>query len=133
MARLTKAERRRRIQLWVDALRSGKYRQTTGMLHRKNGGYCCLGVACDVYRLETERGSWDVRNACEGADGADFVVKSDRDAAVMPSDVRRWFGFDTSDPEVLMPDGDTARLAILNDENRFRFKKIAQLIEKTYL
>jgi len=34
-------------QLWVDALRSGKYEQTTGQL-LKDGRYCCLGVACEV-------------------------------------------------------------------------------------
>jgi hypothetical protein len=41
-------------QAWVDALRSGKYPQTKGMLFRKEAsalypaGYCCLGVLCDV-------------------------------------------------------------------------------------
>lgn len=29
---------------WVEALRSGKYKQTEGRL-QKCGGYCCLGVA----------------------------------------------------------------------------------------
>lgn len=30
-------------QRWVDALRSGKYKQAQGALE-KDGGYCCLGV-----------------------------------------------------------------------------------------
>ena len=34
--------------LWVKALRSGEYKQTTGQL-RKDDGHCCLGVACDLY------------------------------------------------------------------------------------
>jgi hypothetical protein len=33
---------------WVEALRSGNYHQTTGALHRAGGGYCCLGVLCEV-------------------------------------------------------------------------------------
>jgi hypothetical protein len=40
---------------WLEALRSGKYKQTRGALRRpaKNnsdwpGGYCCLGVLCKV-------------------------------------------------------------------------------------
>jgi hypothetical protein len=37
---------------WVQALRSGKYRQGSGTLRRWVDGtetaYCCLGVACDV-------------------------------------------------------------------------------------
>jgi len=43
---------------WLDALRSGKYSQTTGHLrkieardttdHALREGYCCLGVLCDI-------------------------------------------------------------------------------------
>lgn len=33
---------------WVEALRSGRYEQTTGFLRRSNGRFCCLGVLCDV-------------------------------------------------------------------------------------
>lgn len=32
---------------WIAALRSGKYPQTSMML-RGRGGFCCLGVLCDV-------------------------------------------------------------------------------------
>lgn len=32
---------------WVAALRSGKYKQSTGVL-RHAGGFCCLGVLCEV-------------------------------------------------------------------------------------
>lgn len=32
---------------WVKALRSGKYAQAEGQL-RRNGGYCCLGVLCEI-------------------------------------------------------------------------------------
>lgn len=38
---------------WVEALRSGKYQQVKGYL-RRGSGFCCLGVACDVYN----RGAW---------------------------------------------------------------------------
>lgn len=34
-------------QAWVDALRSGNFKQITGAL-QDDGGYCCLGVACEV-------------------------------------------------------------------------------------
>ncbi len=42
---MTKQEFRK---LWVKALRSGEYEQTECSL-RDNIGYCCLGVACDLY------------------------------------------------------------------------------------
>ena len=35
-------------KLWTNALRSGKYVQTIGHLRSVRGGFCCLGVACDV-------------------------------------------------------------------------------------
>lgn len=41
-------------ELWLKALRSGEYQQTTGRL-RKSGpdaGFCCLGVLCDLARKD---------------------------------------------------------------------------------
>lgn len=35
-------------KLWVEALRSGKYKQAVGVLESTSGGFCCLGVACKV-------------------------------------------------------------------------------------
>jgi len=34
-------------QKWIEALRSGKYKQTRAKLRRQTG-YCCLGVLCDL-------------------------------------------------------------------------------------
>lgn len=39
---------------WVKALRSGKYRQTNGVLKDK-AGFCCLGVLRDVANPADER------------------------------------------------------------------------------
>lgn len=33
---------------WVAALRSGKYKQAQEILRDDKGGYCCLGVLCEV-------------------------------------------------------------------------------------
>lgn len=76
--------------LWLNALRSGEYRQTTGTL-KDTDGYCCLGVLChvaseagmipsdmtiveDANRLEaaliTDDGSWsDCKELEEGSFG----------------------------------------------------------------
>lgn len=35
------------FKLWLKALRSGNFKQTTGCL-QDDSGYCCLGVACEV-------------------------------------------------------------------------------------
>lgn len=44
-------------KLWVKALRSGKYVQAEGYL-KTGGGFCCLGVLCDLHSKETKHG-WD--------------------------------------------------------------------------
>ena len=36
------------IRKWVEALRSGKYKQGKISLQNANG-FCCLGVACDIF------------------------------------------------------------------------------------
>jgi len=36
------------IKKWTDTLRSGDYNQTSDALHNENG-YCCLGVACEIF------------------------------------------------------------------------------------
>lgn len=33
---------------WIRRLRSGKIKQTKGVLGRPDGSRCCLGVACDI-------------------------------------------------------------------------------------
>lgn len=33
---------------WISALRSGDYDQTTGQLADGQGGFCCLGVLCNL-------------------------------------------------------------------------------------
>jgi hypothetical protein len=33
---------------WIEALRSGKYKQGREYL-KKDGFHCCLGVACEIY------------------------------------------------------------------------------------
>ena len=47
------------VELWVKALRSGKYKQTRRVLKDKNG-YCCLGV------LAEEMGVLDEKDECYG-------------------------------------------------------------------
>ena len=41
-------------QKWIEALRSGKYKQTRGKLKGRNGAFCCLGVLCDI-----QGGKWE--------------------------------------------------------------------------
>jgi hypothetical protein len=129
---VSREERERRIRLWASALRSGRYQQATGAL-RKDDGFCCLGVACEVYRLETGRGEWLPRG--DGDMGAPFLI-DDTDAlddVAMPHLVAEWI---LGDPDAYDPDVDTgegnATLSHLNDEG-ITFAEIAWYVEEQIL
>lgn len=129
------------IRKWVDALRSGEYKQTTGRL-RGDVGFCCLGVACDLYGKEHGE-PW----VGEG----EFMRRID-----MPSQaVADWLGVgepnpvlarlesdDWEDPDAgytVTPGGDREsdgiglRASELNDDYGWTFDQIASAIEATYL
>ena len=55
------------IMKWVTALRSGKYKQTRTCLNDEKG-FCCLGVACDLFIDEADQlryyDDYDEDNRC---------------------------------------------------------------------
>lgn len=44
------------VNEWITVLRSGKFKQAKGKLQRDEG-YCCLGVACELFADKYTRGS----------------------------------------------------------------------------
>lgn len=107
--------------LWVKALKSGKYKQTTGTL-KDNYGFCCLGVLCDVYAKTNKKKVW--------SDG-DFGFTAFGRRSALPSKVVKWAGLESDNPEVKYGKRKfKTNLAILNDEYRCSFKKIADVIER---
>ncbi len=105
-------------QKWIEALRSGKYQQTTGMLHEIGAGFCCLGVACEV---AIENGVAVKKNVNHGASYDDKL-------GGLPDVVRSWFGitneFGTYEGLVY----DKASLVCDNDQGK-NFQTIADIIE----
>lgn len=73
---------------WTAALRSGKYTQTTGKLANKTG-YCCLGVACEIY---IANGGSLLRSVDEAS--SDKRVLYDYYSMYLPPDVSEWLGID---------------------------------------
>jgi hypothetical protein len=45
------------LETWAAALESDEYRQGHGRLKDDDGGYCCLGVLCDL-RAKDGEGEW---------------------------------------------------------------------------
>lgn len=126
-----------RKALLVAALRSGEFSQAKSMLHNADtGGYCCLGVACEVYRRETGDGEWRQ----EGGDLLGRYKKFLNCDLDLPNKVAEWFGLpeitpgrlDTS-PSVVYTDEygykHSDALTNLNDDKGMTFDEIADAIE----
>lgn len=98
---------------WVQALRSGKYTQAQGRL-KVAGSYCCLGVACELYRIETGEGDWYHDSFLD-------------QPAVLPGRVRDWLGLHDIEGAL----GYGAKQTSLAERNDMgdSFDEIANLIE----
>ena len=106
---------------WVEALRSGEYMQAQEVLCDGKGGYCCLGVLCEVYEGETgevlpkiEDGRYDVTDESLGN----------------LEQVREWVGLRNPEGFFKRVEGvPYTSLTLLNDESRWDFHKLADFIE----
>lgn len=129
-------------QKWIEALRSGKYKQSKKAL-RNDDGFCCLGVACDLMDSE-----WKYQD-----DEGEYYFDSENN--VLPESVKAWIGTEFRNPRIYPNKNDISRikgelssrttggnrlinhldemgsitLAELND-NGFSFEFIAEMIEK---
>lgn len=152
----------RRIQLWIDALRSGDYAQCREELSTGTGNsraFCCLGVACEVAiraglsELRAEKqgdGSWLYYRDAGGSIDPNRISNeaSDWSGGELPWLVADWYGIprdpelrtgevryedDQSDPD--NPDGAyefEASATSLNDDEGYTFTRIADALERTY-
>lgn len=101
---------------WLEALRSGKYKQTSGELYKSfevypdNYGYCCLGVVCKVQGL------------------ADNIIATDAmiGEKITKAAAKRKRGI----PKILHGDNPLVNFLIhCNDTRRLSFKQIANWVE----
>ena len=114
---------------WVAALRSGKYRQGAGVLHRRKPAgdeYCCLGVLCE---LAVRAGVANVEPARYDGDSFVYGAGDRYSSTYLPLVVREWAGLaDRPDARNPLVKGHHT-LADLND-NLSTFREIANLIEE---
>lgn len=114
-------------KLWVKALRSGKYKQGTGVLHRTDDRFCCLGVLCEVAIKQ------GVQLSTKIDEDLGFYYYDDADA-VLPEKVQKWAELEVANPDVYIRQPPYSfgnvltSLAELNDD-RFSFEEIAKVIE----
>jgi hypothetical protein len=96
---------------WCAALRSGEYKQAFGFLHT-DAGYCCLGVACEVYKP----GNWQALANPGVTTFAFGGIFTD-----LPSDDQLG--------EMGIPKRKILELTRMNDSGKYSFKQIADWIE----
>lgn len=117
-------------KIWVEALRSGKYKQGVGMLATKDNGYCCLGVLCElaekediVHRIEDDDVDRTKDRWAFGSDAEDF------NGLTLPQSVVTWAGMKT---DVGMYARDVLTYSDLAQENDAgkTFAEIADIIER---
>jgi hypothetical protein len=120
--------------LWVEALRSGKFRQGFGRLAGKflftgEVEYCCLGVLSEL--------AFRASAVSRETTGASFYRYGKYlTGGILAPEVSQWAGFSTHDPDygdprVKVTDGST-RLSRVNDDLRYNFDQIADLIEAQF-
>ena len=90
---------------WTTALRSGKYQQARRRL-RDDGGFCCLGVLCDV----SKKGKWAARGS--------YFAEPESDYAMPPFSVT----------SAAAAEGISGDLATMNDAHGDDFATIADAI-----
>ena len=115
----TRAEYEARRDRWADALESGEYEQGTEYLCR-DGRYCCLGVACEVFEEEA---------GLSRTVGAAKIVAWNGSQKAVPKDLGSLLGLSGLLGERLIFDPSCRSLAGLNDEGT-PFKVIARLLRE---
>jgi hypothetical protein len=112
-----------RVKKLIAALRSGKYQQTRGTLRQRTNGqtqYCCLGVACDIYRKETRKGKWKKLDS-----QFDFYHDAETvSEGVLTKPVAEWYGFNGLNPLV-----NNKMATVRNDSEKQTFAEIADALE----
>lgn len=126
----------------VQELRSGKRKQTVGHL-RDSTGFCCLGVACDVWlQANYGRGRWSeysqkrLPDDPPGHEAISFYINDEEDDVSLPILVEEALGWAHEEgqldierrPEDIHTSHIQMTLAELNDAG-FTFDQIADIIE----
>lgn len=107
---------------WIEALRSGEYKQAEGKLcddSDNKGGpkFCCLGVLTDLYLKYNDK-QWYETDSW----GAMFISNE-----VLPIEVKNWAGLYSKDPVVDDENHSSTCLSAMNDDGR-TFTEIADIL-----
>lgn len=108
------------VELWCEALRSGKYKQCKSFLHHGDA-FCCLGVACELYQKHV--GGLEVGTGSEEA-----AATYDNLEGILPMKVQKWIGLWCGEGSYRLDGLSGTNLAEDNDSGK-TFDQIADIIE----
>jgi hypothetical protein len=115
---------------WVDALRSGKYKQGRGQLHHtlNENTFCCLGILCDVVFPDLNM-SWDAGHENYIPGSLSMPTREINSYCFVDNE------FGDAHYEIVVPLYESVGLAHINDNlqsDGYDFNKIADLIEEQF-
>lgn len=148
--KISKAQIKRNRKAWLEALRSGNYKQTKGKLRSRNKAFCCLGVACELAGMpnvykdgEYTYADPEALEAFKKDDGWNSIDLPEDyyhrySASGLPKAGQEWLGVKSDGPRLAKPvevkPGVTEDSLIeLNDTYGWSFAQIADAIEKNGL
>jgi hypothetical protein len=90
---------RERLNQLADALESGNFPQAKGAL-RTEDGFCCLGVACELYRQATGMGQWAYPHYSVDMVPRRYIFNLNgyEHANYLPPQVADWYGLTEGNP-----------------------------------
>lgn len=110
---------------WIEALRSGRYKQGKLRLRDNDNNFCCLGVLCDIYVLQTGKAEWQ-----PGEKDWTIVLKNgEEDTGGLTPQILAWAELPLDDA-LVMAGG--KHLSTINDSHSeySSFGDIADIIQK---
>jgi hypothetical protein len=115
-------------KIWVEALRSGQYKQGQTLLRNKENKFCCLGVLCNLHAQAHPAIAAKQKNP----------NKYLKEGGVLPRAVMKWAGLPDECGAQVEINGITDYLTAHNDGVKLygdsikssTFKQIAKAIEK---
>ena len=108
-------------KMWADSLTN--FQQASRKL-REGEAFCCLGVACELYRRETGKGDWEVGNNGKWRFRINVCGRS---VTYLPNAVVDWLGL-ASNSGYFKRAGVFVSLASMNDDGK-SFQTIAATIK----
>ena len=113
---------------WIQILRSGKFKQTTKYLSRKEENnqdysYCCLGILCELMKKGNNKKSLKIKEI-----GGHKEYGIEQSSGVLPREVIKWSEIKSVNVNYLNSKNISSSLIRENDQGK-SFKQIANIIK----